>query len=226
MSDFHGVFPLIPKIEGEYDFICVSGDNAPHFKQNWDYNDYFERMLNTKKEAEDQKKWIKNEMIPFLSKISCKNSPIVINGNHDFGDYTDLFENYTFQDPKNITLDGIKFGLLPGMVKTSGFWSDEITEDEFDRRIHELDSDTQILISHSPPKAVLDMDNGNRWGSDSIYKSIFGLSGMTPYFSSLRCHFFGHVHDSENSRIEHEIDDRKVIFINAACKVVKLEIDV
>ena len=222
-SDTHGKLPEVHK--GQFDFVCVPGDIAPHFKKNWSYSDYFERMVNVKDEAADQKQWAKDVLLPWTKEFDCHNS-IVINGNHDFADYSDLFENYTYMEPKTKIIDGIKFGFLPGTNWLANEWNDEIHEDEFDRRINMIDRDIEVLISHQPPSQILDLTySGQRIGSHAIYKAIFGLRGLEPYFNKLKLHMFGHVHDESQIMVEHEIESRKVIFINAACKIKILNIE-
>jgi len=222
-ADTHGKLPTLQ--EGEYDFLCVAGDIAPHYKKNWSYSDYFESMLNEKSEAIDQKKWMAETFLTWSTGFESKNL-VLLNGNHDFYDASDLFQNYTCNTPKTMVIDGVKFGFLPGMPKVSDMWFDEISEDEFDLRISKIDRDIDVLISHCPPSQILDKDeNGSRWGSRPIYKAIFGLRGMEPHFNKLKLHIFGHVH-THLSREEHEIDEnRKVKFINASCKVETLTID-
>jgi len=223
-SDPHGKLPKVHK--GSFDFVCICGDNAGHFDKNWTFNDYFERMVDVKSEAIDQKKWAEEVMLPWTKGFDTKNV-IVINGNHDFADYSEYFENYTYTTPMTKIIDGVKFGFLPGTNFLANEWNDEISEDEFDRRINLIDRDIDVLISHQPPSQVLDLTySGTCIGSKSLYKAIFGLRGIEPYFNKLKLHMFGHVHEGGLSNEEHEIDNgRKVIFVNAACKIKILNID-
>ena len=218
MSDLHGRIPKLPRVitSSEIDVLILAGDIAGHGKENWTYTDYFERMVNVPAEAIYQKAWIENTLKPWIDKEVKPKSVIFVNGNHDFGDYEGVFEHYLFMGSKTIAIDGVKIGLLAGSGILVNEWSDEINEDQFSQRIDGIERDVTYLISHVPPHGILDKaHNGDRIGSRALTQAIFGRIGTEPYFTNLKYSIFGHCHENRGKE-EHEIDGRKITFLNVA----------
>jgi len=218
LSDLHGRLPRIPKAiaESSIDIFIDCGDTAPHYNKNWDWNDYFQRMCNVPAEASDQLTWLKDTYKPWIEKTIKPKHIIRLNGNHDFADASDVFEHYLYQGSKTITVEGIKIGMMTGMGILQGEWFDEISEDEFAQRIEGIDRDIQILVTHMPPHGILDKTSyGDKIGSRSLTKAIFGHLGSEPYFTHLQQHFYGHAHEAKGKE-EHDIDGRKLTFYNCA----------
>lgn len=228
MSDLHGRIPKIPKAiaSSEIDLFIDCGDTCGHFNKNWDYNDYFQRMVNVPAESADQLKWLQETYKPWITKAINPKHIIRLNGNHDFGDCPDgLFEHYLFQGSKTITVEGIKIGLMTGMGNLAGEWHDEIGEEEVERRIYGIDKDIQILVTHCPPYGILDKAySGDRIGFRALTKAIFGsaIGEQPPYFTHLTHHFFGHAHEARGQQ-EEFVDERKITFMNVAETYATLE---
>ena len=104
---------------------------------------------------------------------------IFVCGNHDFCLYEadgieDLPANVHFLQDRGITIDGVKF-------YGAGY-------------LHyapAIPSDTQVLITHEPPRGILDREEGcdiGEYGSVEILNQLHDLP-------NLRLHLFGHSHN-------------------------------
>lgn len=244
-SDLHGKLPNIPKRFRNSDTIVIfAGDQCNNYPQNfrpcvknkdgqvspcgwhdpWNY-----RKINREAEARFQSEWIVSDFIPHLLKQGIDLNKVVwLNGNHDFVDASKYFVHSCFDGSKTIVVDGIKIGLLVGCLPIVFEWHQEINESEIDNRIHNIDRDIEILVSHSPCYGIKDGGRGeDHIGSQSLYVSIFGKSVFEkeqPYFNAIKMHLFGHSHNYPNVGIEkHEIEGRKVKFVNAAGSRIELK---
>lgn len=220
MSDLHGRLPKLPKaIEAsDIDLFIDCGDTAGHDNKNWGWNDYFGRTVDVPAEAVYQREWLTNTYKPWVQKTLKPKKTLRLNGNHDFCATEDLFDYNLFEGAKTVVVDGIKIGMMTGMGKLAGEWHDEIGEEEVERRIHLIDRDIQILVTHCPPHSIRDQAySGQRIGFASLTKAIFGssLTNQTPYFTHMTHHFMGHAHEARGHEI-HEIDGRAVHFMNVA----------
>lgn len=217
MADLHGRIPKIPPaIKGSpIDLLVLAGDITPNFNENWTYNDYFQRMVNVKAEAADQRTWAQTKLMEFREKVGATQM-LFINGNHDFFDSAGVGEYHLFQGAKTVMIEGIKVGMLAGSGILVNEWNDEIDEKEFRLRIRQIDPDIQLLISHMPPHGILDTTrHGDKIGSTELTKAIFGNIGTQPYFTHLKHHIFGHCHESRGTTTN-DIDGRSVVFHNVA----------
>ena len=228
MSDLHGRIPRLAKAitESTVDVLILCGDICGHFNKNWNFTSFYKREVNAIAEGLDQKDWLVNTFKPWIDRHIAPKHIIFINGNHDFGDFSGVFEHYLFIGSKTIEIDGVKIGLMTGMGQLAGEWHDEIPEEQFQHRIDCIDKDVQLLVTHMPPYGILDKAyNDDRIGSRALTKAIFGSSmgAQHPYFTKLTHHFFGHAHEARGTE-EHEIvpegdeifEPRKVIFYNVA----------
>jgi Icc-related predicted phosphoesterase len=216
-SDNHGKNPSLPS--GHFDLFVDSGDFSSHDSKNFTMG-YHERHVNKVSEAEFQLGWFNNIRLPLYHSVNATHK-IVIKGNHDF---LTLPKNDIILTPptSTLTFDDMKVGILLGsnIIPHGGIeggWDDEIDENEFWKRIHAIDWDIDILISHQPPQGILDLcHSGERVGSKELTKAIFGseLTETPPYFTKLRLNLFGHIHEAHGIE-EHEVNGRKIIFSNA-----------
>lgn len=73
----------------------------------------------------------------------------------------------------------------------------------------EIPSDVEVLITHTPPKGVLDQaDDSTKFGCPELRSRLNDLPG-------LRLHLFGHIHESYGQK-EYNVNGRDVTFVNAA----------
>jgi len=227
MSDLHGRIPKLPPyiLSSRIDAMILGGDITPNFSANWDTSRWKDRRVNVVGEAADQKTWFIEKFMPWTKKFKELNHILFVAGNHDWVDAHDV-EGVEFlkTGSKTVTIDEIKIGMLAGSMRYSGEWHDEVDEYEMNERIKVLDQDIDILISHVPPMGVRDLTNsGHRIGCVKLREAIFGISSafdsdqqiVSPFFSNLQHHFFGHVHERNGSESQ-DIDGRTVNFHNAA----------
>lgn len=131
-------------------------------------------MVGTEQEAYGFLNWFCDA--PYTHKI-------FICGNHDeclYGANIDgLDENVHYLCNSGIEIDGIKFYGVPM------FWEDCMT-DRQSRNYEKIPADTDVLITHSPPYGILDLDDDINYGSEELLKRV---NEIKP-----RLHLFGHIH--------------------------------
>jgi Icc-related predicted phosphoesterase len=216
------------------DLVIASGDICPNNIRNFSQIGYI-RHLDKDSEIEYQKEYIRKALKPWLKRKGWYNKTFIINGNHDFVSFDKHFVNACSTGSKTIEIEingkKIKIGLIVGtnIIPVGGIdggWYEEISESEFERRVYQIDSDVDIIISHRPPYGILDLGYGERIGSQHFTQAIFGSNfGPAPYFTNLKAVFFGHAHGGTGEQ-EEKIGERTIKFYNSAEKYnfVKIEI--
>ena len=180
MSDLHG--NLIKDVPSG-DTLVITGDICPV----------------TNHEVYYQKKWIYNDFIPYLESLKHPNK-IFIFGNHDFCGQLKQFVAKTHSDceSKGITLlhdseaviDGLKFY---GTPFTPWFynWAFNLYEEQLRKVYDKIPKDTNVLLTHGPPKYVLDLNcaGGEHCGSACL------LDIIQHDLKELKLSVFGHIHE-------------------------------
>jgi len=138
-----------------------------------------------------------NEVMDFIEWYKYK---IFIAGNHDdclFGTNIDgLPENCFYLCNSGVTIEGVKFYGVPM------FMADAMSGD-YDRNIQKIPSDIDILITHQPPKGILDSSAKINYGDHNLLQ--IALKTKPKY------HLFGHIHGAYGiEKSEH------TTFVNAA----------
>jgi len=130
-------------------------------------------------------------------------------GNHDF-----LFESKVIIQPvgmswltvlinQAIVIDGIKFWGSPYTL-TKFNWAFMKSEEQLSKIWEEIPEDTDILITHGPPKGILDKTiSRENAGSQSLLDRIRIVKP--------KIHIFGHIHETYGSQF-----NREVHYINAS----------
>lgn len=139
---------------------------------------------------------------------------LVIAGNHDFvfvqNKGEDVITNGTYLRESATTIDGVKFYGSP-WTPTFGDWAfmrpSEVLAEFFWSDIPE---DTQVLITHGPPREILDRTTimGDRAGCPA-------LRARLEHLPELRLHCFGHIHE-EYGCVSRQVAGRFVDFVNAS----------
>lgn len=175
LSDTHGSHRRLRKLPGA-DILVHSGDFT---------------MNGSEQEAIDFMNWFCDLDYPHK---------IFICGNHDdclYGATIDgLDDNVHYLCNSGVEINGIKFYGVPM------FMNDCIT-DRQSRFYEDIPTDTDVLITHTPPYGILDFDDGINYGSEEI---LVRLSDIKP-----RMHLFGHIHAQHGIKRQDSI-----IFSNAA----------
>ena len=138
-------------------------------------------MSGTEQEAIDFINWFCD--LPYAHKI-------FICGNHDdclYGANIDgLDSNVHYLCNSGVEIDGVKFYGVPM------FMMDCVTDRQF-KYYEMIPSDTNVLITHSPPFGILDFDDNINYGSEELFARLYELN--------LNAHFFGHIHAQHGIKI-------------------------
>lgn len=125
-----------------------------------------------------------DSFIKWFYKLNYKHK-VFIGGNHD--DY--LFESYDLNLPPSchylnhsgIEIDGITFWGVPLFMQ-------ELNNESFDKNISNIPSYIDVLITHQPPKSILDTSGGWTYGSQILLEKVIEIKPIL--------HLFGHIHDA------------------------------
>ncbi len=199
ISDTHG-FHRDLKIDEDTDMVIHSGDAS-----NW-RNPY--KNL--------------SEMLEFLHwfhqlKVKYK---IFVAGNHDtsiehkiikMSDYPSII----YLEHESVVIEGIKIFGSP-YTPTFGDWAFNRNRDKLFNYWEAIPEDTDILVTHGPPKGILDLscDRDNKFeycGCLSLLKKVLKIKP--------KYHAFGHIHDSNGimNAGTRKISHLDTLFINASC---------
>jgi Icc-related predicted phosphoesterase len=120
----------------------------------------------------------------------CK---LVVPGNHEFFLEADLrrrslLSNALVLIDESVTIEGLRFYGSP-MTPIYGGAFGKSSGPERKRHWAKIDDDTHILVTHGPPRGILDLTPGQqeRIGDPELRSRVRELQ-------SLRLHVFGHVH--------------------------------
>jgi Icc-related predicted phosphoesterase len=120
---------------------------------------------------------------------------ILVPGNHDFFamDSSEAFNTLCKQRSihcllnNKIAIDGLKIWGSP-YTPTFGDWAFMHSESELFRIFEKIPNDLDILITHGPPKGILDeVGRGDNTGSSSLLECVMRAKP--------RFHIFGHIHE-------------------------------
>ncbi|MFT7642949.1 MAG: Icc-related predicted phosphoesterase [Pirellulaceae bacterium] len=134
---------------------------------------------------------------------------LVVGGNHDFvaqkrrSEGTSVFSNAVYLEDESYQFGGVNFygsPWVPELDKWAYYLPDADLRDAWAR----IPSDTDVLITHTPPFGILDRTrSGNQVGCPFLRSAVAELN--------LRVHCFGHVHSRYGQH-----DESSVKFINAS----------
>lgn len=134
---------------------------------------------------------------------------IVICGNMDSSlSDTNAFsaENITYLQDNAVEISGVKFYGSPWTPEFVGVFQLDSYKEAKDIWKN-VPHDTDVLITHGPPRGILDMTSrGGRVGDRALLDALKNNSGLQP-----RVHCFGHVHKSYGTSVQNDI-----LFCNAA----------
>jgi len=182
ISDTHGYHSLL-SIPKNIDTVIHSGDFS-------DKGEVYKNEL----EAKYFLRWYSN--------LEIKNK-ILVSGNHDAfafingKEFRDLCSYYgiIYLENSDVVIDGIKIFGCP-ISPTYGSWYFMKAREKMDRLWSNLSTDIDILITHTPPKGILDLSYNRRGevercGCNALRRHI--LFRIKPKLS-----LFGHIHNCED----------------------------
>lgn len=152
------------------------------------------------------------EFMNWFSNLNQAKHKIVIAGNHDFfferkGKYARNLVplNVIYLENKMVEIEGIKFYGTP-VTPPFHNWAFNVPENELIKYWNDIPTDIDVLITHGPPKGILDVSPWGKvhTGSQNLYDQV--VNRIKPKF-----HCFGHIHDCYGML---EIDG--ITFINAS----------
>jgi Icc-related predicted phosphoesterase len=169
ISDLHGFLPKLPEV---VDLALIVGDVCPVVDHT----------------LERQSLWLAREFRDWLTELPAHRK-VGVAGNHDFALEKFRFDlPWTYLDNSSTDVEGLKVWGTPLSGKF-GKWAFMRQEDELQRAYVEIPNDTDIVISHGPPKWYGDQcRNGYYAGSPSLRDRI---TELRPLFTAV-----GHIHEA------------------------------
>lgn len=205
LSDTHALHGYIPDSRfDDIDVVVHSGD-CSNYKDPYRNNN----------EVLDFIEWYKN--VPVKHKI-------YVAGNHDTSIEKRLVTPEQFSDAGiiylenlDVTICDIKFWGSP-YTPTFGNWAFMKARDKINRTWNTIPEDTNVLITHGPPKGIRDMSydrDGNLefCGCSALMKKCWSLKHL-----KLVC--FGHIHNMDGIETNQGISQYSrtpTVFSNGAC---------
>jgi Icc-related predicted phosphoesterase len=141
---------------------------------------------------------------------------VFIGGNHDFGlekkqpwiedGLQSLPENVHYLEDSGVEIEGIKFWGMPWTPRFYNWAFMTYTPEEAQEKAALIPEDTEILVTHGPPRGVLDLTT---YGAERV--GCIELAARLYELPNVKVHSFGHIH--EEYGVE-ELNDRT--YINAS----------
>lgn len=125
---------------------------------------------------------------------------LAVDGNHDFAPLAELLRAAGVDahavTPAGVTLLGRRFAGFPNIPRMRGHWAHESTPEELARLVRRTwDAGADVLVTHCPPRGVLDLDDGHLGNAPLAAALARGGHGVEH-------HLFGHVHGTAGQRAE------------------------
>jgi len=169
------------------------------------------------------------EMHDFLEWYSDLDIPtkIFVPGNHDVSIESNMVKKDSYLDinfliHQSLSIDGINFFGSPYTPTFGEGWAYNRARHKIVDAWDTIPDNTDVLITHGPPKGILDMThrNGNNFelvGCKSLLNKVFTLD-------KLQYHIFGHIHDEKNVINSGYRIINNTIFINASIVDLRLKV--
>lgn len=190
ISDLHGYLPEIP----ECDLLLLAGDYNPYHR------------------LPDQYAWMEGKFRTWFNALPAR-EVVWIGGNHDFAcqkpdkGLLGAFKGHYLQD-SGVELFGLK---IYGLPWTPPFfdWAFMAHEDKLRYLCSQIPLDTDIVVSHGPPRNVRDKNSdGHPCGSYALWER---MTLVRP-----RLCVFGHIHEGRGTHHQAWNGDRPTIFANVS----------
>lgn len=159
-----------------------------------------------------------NEVLNVLSWLNSFNKPtFVVAGNHDVAieagmvDFTQ-FNNITLLNHESTNFYGINIFGSPYTPSFGIGWAYNVKRPKLQKYWNSIPTDTDIIITHGPPKYILDETlhtNGlQRVGCKSLFNKVMEIKP--------KLHVFGHIHDEKNIFNNGRFTMNNIDFVNAS----------
>jgi len=181
-SDCHGILPEVTNVG--YDTLCIAGDICPDYRPVRGINNRIKQM-----------EWVRDTFVPWLNAITIPNK-VVVFGNHDWfsleagytKELTTLCKGVRFLFDSSVTIGNVKFWGSPRTPTFTG-WAWETTEENLALTYADIPADTNVIISHAPPRGYSDDDKGSTALRAHIDKTFRDSGG------ALKLVLCGHIHE-------------------------------
>jgi Icc-related predicted phosphoesterase len=171
ISDQHGILPEIP----ECDVLLIGGDVTPVYNHDLNF----------------QWQWLDTNFRNWLSMVPARHT-IGIAGNHDFvfqaHRTSELFLPWHYLQDSGVEIEDVKFYGTP-WVPVLKNWAFYGTDEKLKEVYGKVPDDTDVLITHGPPRGVGDFSvMGN------VHAGCIQLKDELPRINP-KIHIFGHIHE-------------------------------
>lgn len=161
------------------------------------------------------------DFIHWFSSLPIENK-IYVAGNHDTSIERGLIKRQDFQkegiiylENSSVEIGGLKIYGSP-ITPLFGDWAFMRNRAKIHKVWDSIEDDTDILVTHGPPKSILD--------SAFRQNNIVELAGCSNLFKrihnlpNLKAHLFGHIHNSKNIKNQgfRKLPDLDVVFSNGS----------
>lgn len=132
---------------------------------------------------------------------------------HDFKDYPSIIK----LEHESVEIEGVKIFGSPHTPSFGSGWSYNVPRHKLDMYWEVIPKDTNIIVTHGPPKGVLDYTAIN-----SVSFTQCGCKALLNHVLRVnpKYHIFGHLHDEPNvlncGRFKPNILKNKTEFVNAS----------
>ncbi len=202
ISDTHGMHSQLPIPEG-IDMVIHAGDvsNTRDSQTNM-------------KEVYHFLEWFRALNIPKKVLIAGNHDTSIERGYHPLKKMDSKLENITYLEHDTVCVSGIHIFGSPYTPTFGSGWAYNRDRGKLDAYWKHLPDDLDILITHGPPKGILDLSI-NRSGiieqcGDSCL--LNHVLRVTP-----KVHIFGHIHNYKNCINQGIREYMDIKFINASC---------
>ena len=200
ISDTHACHSqlTVPK---NIDLVIHSGDESNYWDQHRNHSEY-----------QDFKEWYFN--LPIKHKV-------FVPGNHSsyiFHNEKEVRKDFKklgihFLNKDSVEIEGLKLYGDPTTPIFGNWWHMSKREKLFNRW-QLIPEDTDILITHGPPKRILDLSHNREGkleycGDQSLFNRVLEIKP--------KIHCFGHIHNSNGCYNQGERFYEGINFINASC---------
>jgi len=177
ISDLHG---RIEKLDiPPCDLLLIAGDIAPDKGRN----------------LHSQANWYRFKFRNWLNRQPAK-EVVAVPGNHDYiCDSAERGLLYRHSLPCHLIWDecvevfGYKIWCSPWSLHFSQGYVFNIDEDGLYKHIRHCPEDVDIILSHSPPKGILDVSAGENVGSGSVLNRIYEVQPLLVVCGHIHCQY-------------------------------------
>lgn len=189
-------------IPDNIDMIIHAGDAGSH-----------RNLSNNEAELRSFLRWYDSLPVEYKIYVPGNHDTSIEENMFDFKDYTDII----ILNHNSIKIENINFFGSPYTPSFGIGWAYNVSRHKISEKWKDIPSNTDILITHGPPKGILDYtaSSNNTYEQCGCKSLLNKIKEVEP-----RYHIFGHIHDESNvlNCGTTTINNLKTKFINACIK--------